>query len=310
MKLRNWLWILIGIAAWCGANAVAEEQEAGNGARSVVRTTAPFTVSAEPGVRVKSADVCSAAEIDPNSASPTWDTPAATVPCGALETDNLLIMQPVGAGVHQQMMVTTAKYGLTPHLEIRWGLPGRMMQSGAGTSRLVGTTDQWLGACYRFHDQGGWLPDLALDYALKIPTANPAKGFGSGYTDHLLMFIASRDAGRTHVDFNVVGTIAGATGGSDGAAQLGLALTRPIGSRFLGTIEAYGGPQPGTSDRYGAGLVGGAWSVHPWLSLNAAYAHAYTAGAPRQQLILGFIYTIRPGFGLPGGSRIRSLLGR
>jgi hypothetical protein len=82
-------------------------------------------------------------------------------------------MQPVGGGVHQQMIVTTAKYGLTPHLEIRWGL-----------------------------------------------------------------------------------------------------------------------------------------SVRPWLALNAAYAQAYTAGSPRQQVILGLIYTMRRGSLAPGGERVRSLLGR
>src|SRR4051812_41292376 len=69
---------------------------------------------------------------------------------------------------------TTAKYGLTPRLELRWGLPGRVFQGGSGTKHLAGTTDQWLGALYHFRDQGRSIPDVALDYGIKVPTGNPA----------------------------------------------------------------------------------------------------------------------------------------
>jgi len=207
-------------------------------------------------------------------------------------------------------MLTTAKYGVTPHFEVRWGLPGHMMQSGGGTRRLNGTADQWVGACYRFRDQGRWIPDLALDYAVKIPTANPAKGFGSGYVDHLATFIASRDFGQNHIDFNTVGTIAGSSQGHDGAVQFGIAWTRPVNAKLLWTIEAYGGPQPGTSDRYGAVMSGGAWSVRPWLALNGGYIRAYTAGSPREQYLFGFIYTLRPEIVPTRGSRLGRILGR
>jgi hypothetical protein len=259
---------------------------------------------------VKKADACTEPGIQPNSTAPMWDSPAATTQCGALETDNLMTLQPMTGGLHQEAMQTTARYGMTPRLEVRWGLPGHIFQSGGASLPLNGTTDQWLGACFRFHDQGRWMPDMALDYAIKLPTANPAKGFGTGYTDHLVTFIASRDLGRTHVDFNGVTTIAGSAQGRDAAAQFGMALTRPITTRLLGTVEAYGGPQPGTTDRYGAVLAGGAWSIHPWLSLNGGYARAYTAGAPRQQYLIGFVYTMRPGLVPPRDSRLARMLGR
>jgi hypothetical protein len=173
-----------------------------------------------------------------------------------------------------------------------------MMQSG-GRARWVGTTDQWIGACYRFHEQQGLVPDLAIDYAIKFPTANPAKGFGSGYIDHVGTFIASTDAKSTHFDFNAAGTIAGASGGHDAAAQFGLAMTRHPLPKLLGTLEAFGGSQPGTSDRYGAALLGGAWSFRPWLALNGAYVRAFTHASPRQQFLVGINYTMRPGIGVP-----------
>ena len=147
---------------------------------------------------------------------------------------------------------------------------------------------------FDFHDQGPGSLDLAIDYAVKIPTANPAKGFGSGYVDHLVTFIASRDFGPHHVDFNAVGTIAGSPQGRDGAPQFGMAYTRTLQGRFLATFEAFGGPQPGTTDRYGAVLGGGSWSLRPWLALNGAYTRAFTGGSPRTQSLAGFIYTFRP----------------
>jgi hypothetical protein len=276
--------------------AVAENSANSDPTAAVTRGTAPMITARESGSAVMQAGGC-AGEIEPNSAAPLWDSPAETTPCGLIETDNLLIEQTPGSGVHQKLMLTTAKYGLTSHLEIRWELPGRVTQSGGGIPRLGGSTDQLAGVCWRFHDKGRWVPDLALDYAVKIPTANPAKSFGSGYADNQLTVIASRDLGDNHIDFNAAGTIAGGPRGPDGSAQLGLAFSRTITSRLLLAIETFGGSQPGTSDRYGAGLFGGAWSIHPWLALNGAYLRAYTSGSPHEQLLVGFIYTMRPGFG-------------
>ncbi len=293
-----------------GAKTVPGEAPERSESETVDIKGGPFKVAMEPGAPVKKADACAAEELDPNAMSPTWDTQASPVPCGALETDNLAVQQPMGGGVFQLAVGTTAKYGLTPRLEVRWGLPGRIVQAGGRTRYLGGTTDQWLGALYQFHEQGRWLPDLAFDYGFKIPSANPAKGFGSGYADHLLTLIGSRDWGANHLDFNVVGTIVGGRRGRDEAVQLGTAFTRSFTPRLLGTLEAFGGPQPGTSDRYGAVFAGGSFGIHPWLAVNGGYLRSYTAGSPREQYLVGFIYTVRPWLTLPHGSRLGRVLGR
>jgi hypothetical protein len=76
-------------------------------------------------------------------------------------------------------------------------------------------------------------------------------------------------------------------------------------------LEGYGGPQPGTADRYGAVLTGVSYSLRHWLVLDGAFVKTYTAGSPRQQMLFGFTYAMRPGFGsLPVGSRFAHLLGR
>ncbi|HEY1895015.1 MAG TPA: hypothetical protein VGG62_02035 [Terracidiphilus sp.] len=309
MRFWTLLLILVVISFFSSMQTTAEESPERNSTEAVV-SPSPLKVTMEPGSPVKTADGCAASEIEPNSMSPTWDTQAETTPCGALETDNLLTRQPLGRGIWQQTMTTTLKYGLTPRLEVRWVPPGRISQAGGGTSPMGGTTDQWVGALYRFRDQGRWTPDLAFDYAFKIPTANPNKGFGSDYADHQLTFIASRDRGPNHLDFNVAGTIAGAATGSDAAAQFGMAYTRSFSSRLMATIEAFGGPQPGTSDRYGAVLAGGSWSIRPWLAVNGGLIHTYTAGSPRQQYLIGFIYSIRPRFAPSRESWLMRAFGR
>lgn len=255
-------------------------------------------------------DPCATPEIQPNSMSPTWNRQAGTVQCGALETDNLTILQPMGKRVSQWIVGATAKYGMTPRLELRWALPGRMYEGGNGSSSLAGTTDQWLGTLFRFHDQQRWIPDLALDYAFKIPTGNPAKGFGSGYGDHVLTFIASRDLGPNHIDFNAVGTLAGGPAGHEGAAQFGVGFSRTLAHHIMTTIEAFGGPQPATHDRYGAAFLGASWGLRPWVSFNGGCVRSYTAGSPRGQYMFGFIYTVRPGFTPPRESRFSHILGR
>ncbi len=155
------------------------------------------------------------------------------------------------------------------------------------------------------------MPALALNYGVKVPSANPAKGFGTGFTDHVLTLISSRDFGRAHFDFNVVGTIAGEPYGHEGAAQFGLALSLPVSRRFTWVLDSYGGSQPGTTNRYGAVLSGGTWTVHPWLVLDAAYTRAYTAGAPRQQITMGVTHAMKlAGWPSYRSSRVARLLSR
>jgi hypothetical protein len=185
------------------------------------------------------------------------------------------------------------------------------MQSGGGTAALEGIGDQWANARYRFLEQGHWMPAMALLYGIKVPTANPNKGFGSGSSDRQYIFIASRDLGKTHLDFNTVGTVTGGPHGTDGAAQFGLALTQPLSAKLSWILESYGGPQPGTPNRFGAAFTGATYAVRPWLVFDAAYSRTYTAGSPRQQIMFGSTYSLRPGFAqLSRNSLLGRLLGR
>jgi hypothetical protein len=277
----------------------------------------PVTISPAPAASLvlaapaEPADPCSLAETTANPTRPAWDYATSTTQCGIVETDYGFLGQSLGGGVGQRMAVTSLRYGLTPKLDLRWGLTNRIFQSGGGTPSLEGAGDQWLSTRYRFHEQGRIVPAMALLYDAKIPIANPAKGLGSGFVDHQLIFIASRDLGRYHLDFNTVGTIVGERRGHDGAAQFGLAVTRPVTKKLSCILESYGGPQPGTSDRFGAGFAGATYTLRSQLVLDGAYTRTYTAGSPRQQVLVGVTYARRAGLApLPRSSTFARLLGR
>jgi len=262
-------------------------------------------------IQAQPPDPCLSGETVASPSRPYWNSGAATTPCGNLETDFGIVLQPMGRGARQTLWVSSVRYGLTPRLDVRWGATNHISQSGGDLKPSEGIGDASLSATYRFHDQGRWVPAMAFSYGITLPQANPEKGFGSGFIDHQFLYIASRDLGPLHVDFNVVGTLAGEKDGHDGAVQFGLALTRPVTQRLAWIIESYGGPQPGTADRFGAVLTGGTFIVRPWLVVDGAYTRTYTAGSPRQQILFGITCARRLRFGpIAKGSRIGRLLGR
>lgn len=223
---------------------------------------------------------------------PNFDLPTLTTQCGMLEVDYGYTLEPMGNGTTQHVFAGALRYGVTPRLDVRWGSTNYIVQTGDPSANGIG--DQWLGARFRFHEQTHNTPAFALMYNIKLPTASPSKALGSGYVDHTFLFIASKDIGKYHFDFNTVGTLAGSAYGYDGAAQFGLALWRPVNGKLAFVLESYGGPQPGTSNRFGASVVGATYNVSPRLVFDTAYYQTWTVGSPRRQFTTGFTYTLGP----------------
>ncbi len=240
-------------------------------------------------------DPCTA-EVVSQPARPMWTAGAQTTQCGVMENDLGWHWMGMGGGVHQQGLTSSERYGITRRLDLTWALPLRVVESGGGLPEEGGITDMAVSAMYQFQQQTQRVPAMAVSYGVTIPTANPAKGFGSGYADQGVAFLASRDVRQVHFDFNVAGALEGGPEGYEGAAGLGLVMAVPVRRNLGWLLEADGGAQPGTEDRLGQGLTGISWALRPNLVADAAYTRAWTAGAPRQQFTMGVTWAHR----LPG----------
>jgi hypothetical protein len=255
-------------------------------------------------------DPCTAAAVSQPS-RPMWTAGAQTTQCGVIENDLGWHWMALGGGVYQRGLTSTERYGITRALDVTVSLPMRLVQGGGGTGTIGGITDQSLSGMYEFLRQGRRVPAMAVSYGVTIPTANPAKGFGTGYMDHQLVFLASRDVRQLHFDFNLAGTLAGGPEGYDGAVQSGLVMTVPVRRSVGWMLESDGGPQPGTADRFGQALTGFSWAIRSNLVADAAYTHAWTAGAPRQQFTIGvtWAHRVAPGL-LASPEKMSRLVGR
>ena len=238
------------------------------------------------------APLCPAQDLAADPNRPTFSFPATTTQCGMFEVDFGWTTQDMGHGIQQNYFPASLRYGVTPRFDLRWGVVNHIYQSGYPS--LQGAGDEYLGARYMFLQQSHSVPAMAIFYQVKIPTANPAKGLGTGFTDNIFTLLVSKDLGKYHIDFNLIGTLAGAANGHNGAVQGDLALTRALTKKASIILESFGGSQPGTPDRLGIELAGATYAVRPWFVLDTAYNRTYTAGTPHQQFLIGGTCTIRP----------------
>lgn len=260
---------------------------------------------------LKSPDPCALSGLDASPSRPTWTGGASTSECGQVQSDFGWFLQPASDGGRQWMLPSSVRYGLSPRMELRWGLPSHIDQRDGSGGRQKGISDQSLSVLYRFHEQGRLTPAFAFSYGAKIPSANPGKGLGSGYADHQLVFVASRDVRCIHLDFNAVATAAGSAKGHDEAVQYGLAVSMPFSRRFTGVIDNYGGSQPWLDIESGAALVGGTFALRPWLVLDGAFTYTYVGDPNGPQATLGVTHAMKMGvFPTLSRSFLSHLLGR
>src|SRR5579863_8483978 len=107
--------ILAGLVlmAWLNAAAATEDGIKEGGAKPPVMTESSSAREAEPaagsgGVILAPAertpDPCLLPEVTANPTRPNWDTSASTTQCGVIEIDTGWMIQPMGAGVKQNML--------------------------------------------------------------------------------------------------------------------------------------------------------------------------------------------------------------
>lgn len=132
-----------------------------------------------------------------------------------------------------------------------------LSQSTSGI-RTTGTGDSQLGIQFVVLPEEQTRPGFALAYYVKLPTANSAKGLGSGRADHNFVVLVSKTIGKTTFDFNGSWLLAGRTSnsGHSASAQAAFAASHSLAKRWAiqGELSGFGrnDQQPGALFLLGA----------------------------------------------------------
>ncbi|HET9179265.1 MAG TPA: transporter [Terriglobia bacterium] len=230
-------------------------------------------------------------EIRANPDRPTVADPADITEYGVLEIEYGWNHSWLGQQTHGDDFGALLKFSALCDLEIRWS-PDTVVSQGGNT----GFGDNWIGAQYRFHHQSHRAPSMAASYMVKIPSASAAQGLGTGRVDQQIKFLASKDFGSTHFDFNASALVIGrpAGGGRDTAAEIDLSFSHPLWRHLALTGEVYGDTRLSRSvPGYTSTLWALTYSLTPRLVVDAGMDTAVTPNAPfRKRFFMGFVYSL------------------
>jgi Putative MetA-pathway of phenol degradation len=230
-------------------------------------------------------------EIRANPNRPTVADPADITEYGVLEIEYGWNHAWLSQQARENDFGALLKFAALCDLEIRWS-PDTLVSQGGQT----GFGDNWIGAQYRFHHQSRRVPSMAASYIVKIPSASASRGLGTGRVDQQIKFLASKDLGATHFDFNASALVIGrpAGGGRDTAAEIDLSFSHPVWNNLGLTGEIYGDTRlneavPG----YTATLWALTYTLTPRLVVDAGINADVTPNGPfRKQFMMGFVYSI------------------
>lgn len=141
-------------------------------------------------------------------------------------------------GQHAFGSPLTFRVGLADSIEARIGTDGLVMQSD-GVTRQVGIGNTNVGAKLRLWADPGGVPVVSILPTINFPTADAAKGFGTGDRDYLLAVLSGTDIGRHwHADVNYgIGRI----GAGNGAPHFTQHLTSlSISAAATDNLNPYG----------------------------------------------------------------------
>jgi hypothetical protein len=213
---------------------------------------------------------------------PTVSTPAQPVQPGVLETEWGL-----DASGSEQDINGLLKFGVSRNFELR--VTNDPFLANAGTH---GVGDTGAGFKFRFTQDSGHRPSFAFLYMAKLPTAGDV--LGSGEVDHAFTFLASKDLGKHHFDFNTVLNLRGRPqGGFDHDVLNALAWSHPIRGMWAATAEFSGATSPNVFTPAAVEfLVATTYTVRPRLVLDCGMAARITGDIPNATFIAGFTYSI------------------
>jgi hypothetical protein len=232
----------------------------------------------------KKAD-CTTDQIRTTPTRPTVSSPTDTTQCGVLESE-YGFTGTWNSATYGNAFAGALRYGLTPHIELRWDNTQIATLSEGGVTRYGYGDNSFLGK-YKTNQQTEWLPSFAIAYQIKVPTASPSKGLGSGFVDHIVAALFSKDIGAYHFDQNTLFIFSGATNGFQNSRLFTLAGSRSVKKKLQLTAEAYGATSVLSTPAYASFLFGASYSTSNKTVFDVALDNGLTSGAPDRRIIAG-----------------------
>jgi len=125
-------------------------------------------------------------------------------------------------------------------LEFDGDSPDSQSESGV---RTTGAGDSQLGIQVVLHHEKESRPGFSLAYYVKFPTADSAKGLGTGRVDHDFIALVSKKIGETTLDFNAFYVVSGRTSdkGHASSGQAAFAASHNVSKRagIQGELSGY-----------------------------------------------------------------------
>lgn len=219
---------------------------------------------------------------------PTVSTTAQPVQLGVLETE-----WGVDAASSHQDINGLLKFGVATNLELRFANDPVTADSGTH-----GLGDVSAGLKYRLTSDHDHRPSVALMYMFKAPTAGNV--LGSGYPDNSFTLLVSKDMGKHHFDYNLIGNLLGMPNGWDHNFVNALAWSHPLPGSWgvdteLSGVTRSSAGLPGSTQF----IVSATYTARPRLVLDIGMMGGLTGPVPRAMFIAGVTYSVadlyRPG---------------
>jgi len=225
---------------------------------------------------------------------PTVTSATDTTQCGVVELEHGLERQWPGGGAIRDDLSGGLRIGLTQSLDFHW-YSGAFVRLMNVDGDRTGYGDNWLGLRYRFLSQKKHRPSLGVFYQVKVPSASVVEGLGSGRVDHSISFLASKDIGHLHFDFNVIELLAGRTAapGLDHDTGFALASWLPLTRRLSVVLEPYGYTALNqSSPAFASAMLGFNYKVQARFYLDCGFDEGISHFAPQKRVYVGVTYAI------------------
>jgi len=188
----------------------------------------------------------------------------------------------------QQDMPLALRFAVSKRLLLEFDGDSPSSQTINGI-RTTGAGDSQLGIQVVLQHEQESRPGFAVAYYVKLPTADSAKGLGTGRVDHNFIALVSKDIGGTTMDFNASWLLSGriTESGHASSGQGAFAVSRNLSRRIgiQGELSGYSRNDAQSGAMFVLGAV--TYQVNRRLVLDSGLRFSLTHDAPSVGLFAG-----------------------